>query len=331
MRGAGHTQNGGPGDKWMRVNQLMKAQHIGILAIQEAHLTEDGAMALNNLFHDSLKIYLSPDPTAPTAARGVAFVINKRIFDVEEGTHHTQIIPGRAALIDMTWGAQNRLTVINVYAPNNMNENAKFWEEIDVSLTRNGQNTPDILLGDLNMVEAEMDRQPMRLDPESARNSLAKLKTKLKIADGWRRANPNHRDFSFLQMSTGSQSRIDRIYVRESLINKAADWRIEASGINTDHSIVSMTLANYACPYIGPGRWVIPAAVISDSQFIQETVNEGREALEKMTLDEGHPDGRSIQHTYQVFKTNIRDRARRRTKELFAKWDKKIDDLKRNI
>ncbi|KAH9851467.1 Endonuclease/exonuclease/phosphatase, partial [Lenzites betulinus] len=331
MRGAGHTQNGGPGDKWMRVNQLMKSKHIGILAIQEAHLTDDGATTLNNIFHDSLEIYLSPDPTTPSAARGVAFVINKRVFDVDEGVSYTQIVPGRAAMIEINWGAQNRLNVVNVYAPNNMNENASFWEEIGVSLTRNGHNTPDILLGDFNVVEAEIDRQPTRQDPEPARSSLAELKTKLKIVDGWRKVNPDHQDFSYLQTGTGSQSRIDRIYVKESLLSKAADWNIEAPGIDTDHSMVSTTLANYKCPYIGPGRWVIPAAVISDSLFIQETISEGRSALEKMTSDECQLEGRNIQRIYQAFKASIRNRARRRAKELFAKWDKEIHDLKRDI
>jgi len=56
----------------------VKENSIGILAIQETHLTDEYKENLNNLFNRQLLILKSPDPNN-TRARGVGFVLNKKL------------------------------------------------------------------------------------------------------------------------------------------------------------------------------------------------------------------------------------------------------------
>ncbi|KAH9852909.1 Endonuclease/exonuclease/phosphatase [Lenzites betulinus] len=315
----------------MRINQLVKEKRIGILALQETHLTEERAATLNNLFHDSLVVYPSPDPASPNSARGVAFAVNKNVMEIEIGVMHEHIVPGRAASISLRWGARNRIRIVNVYAPNNMCENAEFWELLNARLGRSGEEKPDLLVGDFNVVEAQHDRAPARLDPRTARESLGALKTKLCMTDGWRNTYPDERDFTFMQTGTGSQSRIDRIYVTDELLPKSADWRIDEPGINTDHRLTSVSLANYADPYIGRGRWTIPRAVIVDRLFMDEVVAAGISVMNEIESTSTPEHNVKVIETYTALKNKITCRARQRAKELYAKWEKKIKDLKDKI
>lgn len=76
MRGRTSSNPLLPPDKWEKINQLMKQDKIGILTIQEAHLTDTQALNLEAQYK-RLKI-LKSQGTNPRAA-GVAFVINRDI------------------------------------------------------------------------------------------------------------------------------------------------------------------------------------------------------------------------------------------------------------
>ena len=63
-------------EKWMHIPQIMRKKKIGILAIQETHLTDELAQWFNNLFRTNLLLEYSPDPTNRNT-RGIAVIINK--------------------------------------------------------------------------------------------------------------------------------------------------------------------------------------------------------------------------------------------------------------
>jgi exonuclease III len=75
MRGGGSqsTQN-----KWNHINQLMRDRKIGILALQETHLTQTDLESFKRKFGDKLIIINSSDRFSPNAM-GVAIIINRRI------------------------------------------------------------------------------------------------------------------------------------------------------------------------------------------------------------------------------------------------------------
>ncbi|KIN93066.1 hypothetical protein M404DRAFT_36430 [Pisolithus tinctorius Marx 270] len=110
----------------------MRDDHLAILALQETHLDETQAASLNDTFIDTLHIITSTDPDHPLA-RGVAIALNKCLVKMHE----------------------EKLNILNIYAPNDPSENQWFWETIHDNIINLPQ--PDMLLGNFNIVEDSID------------------------------------------------------------------------------------------------------------------------------------------------------------------------------
>ena len=106
--------------KWYHINQIMKEQHLGVLAVQEAHLTPNHVDSLHTLFGKWLQIHSSQGLNAN--AQGVAIVLNKDLTNIK-GVEEQEIIPGRAMLITLPWHSDLSLRILNIYAPNAHSEN----------------------------------------------------------------------------------------------------------------------------------------------------------------------------------------------------------------
>ena len=330
MRGYGPViQEIAVSEKWLLINQLVRDNHIAVLALQETHLTEERIEALNRVFASSLTVLGSPDPANQTGARGVAFVLNRsRVGDLE--FDHDELIPGRAMELRLHWKNNAPLTIHNVYAPNAPNENQEFWESLTSRLSERNVHKPDIVLGDFNTVEDALDRLPMHDDDPNTTQALRNLKAEANLIDGWRRENPTERDFTFLQTGTGSQSRIDRIYVRRDTATKAGDWIISEPGLPTDHSLVSMTIANYRTPFLGEGRWAMPTSLTKDTVFTKQVCALGRKLLDSLGQCLERTATRNPQTMYKAFKEEIRELARARAKAKIPKLERRIKRLKQD-
>ncbi|THU80459.1 hypothetical protein K435DRAFT_874372 [Dendrothele bispora CBS 962.96] len=161
-------------------------------------------------FSKRLKVFCSGHPTSPHTKEGVAIILNKEHLNVNN-TEQTEIVPGRAMLIKMNWHNGRKLNICVVYAPNvngsNGHENAEFWKTIHQYFEQNPSKKPDILAGDMNVVESGMvDRLPAHNDPEEATEALDNLKILTNLHDGWRDTYPDKKAYTFHQTATGSQS-----------------------------------------------------------------------------------------------------------------------------
>jgi exonuclease III len=87
MRGRG-------GDKWHCINQLLRDKKIGILALQETHLSDQLVDSLETLYHKRIKIFHSCNPNTNNA-KGVAIVLNKELTNTYNINTHV-LVPGRA-------------------------------------------------------------------------------------------------------------------------------------------------------------------------------------------------------------------------------------------
>ena len=192
------------------------------------------------------------------------------------------MIDGRVVLVEVPWNGGETLRIMNVYAPADNAEKAKFWEELLQRVEETEELRPDIVVGDFNLVEnPKVDRLHNRggADPTAARSAMSELTTELNLTDGWRRRNPTKRGYTY----TGrSQSRLDRIHVKEDLYPWCTDWRIEHPGMKTDHSLVSVQLTLENMPYIGRGRWAIPVNLLKNKRLKKETQQLAREMQDKV-------------------------------------------------
>jgi hypothetical protein len=109
MKIASLNMRGRGTDKWNNINQLIREKKIGILAIQESHLSDVHVEQLHKLFHKRMKILHSIDPQRPNAM-GVAVVLNKEIMNTQN-TKMQVIILGRAILIQPPWHTEQIVTI----------------------------------------------------------------------------------------------------------------------------------------------------------------------------------------------------------------------------
>ncbi|KAI0335407.1 DNase I-like protein, partial [Cubamyces sp. BRFM 1775] len=323
MKGYGTGVGGEASSKWMRLNQLVKEKRIAVLAIQEAHLDTQRAQRLQELFEQHLQIVHSADPTNSRGARGVAFVINKRLVKDPVFTA-TEVVPGRALLLNLRWTNRRDISLLNVYAPNAPADNMAFWA--DLNERRMGR--VDILLGDMNIVEDPRDRTPMRPDDPGAIEALRRLCERLRLEDGWRNTHMDEVAYTYLHTNGTTQSRLDRIYAKRSVLRDAGNWTMDEPGIGTDHRLATVDIADLEAPYKGRGRWVMPKHLLQDEKMkktmralAQKMLNE-MDSLVERTLE------KNPQTVYNDFKTALTNAARARAKEKVPKMQRRLEAMR---
>jgi hypothetical protein len=145
--------------KWSVIHQVMREKKIGILCLQETHLTEECENQINTLYSRRLRVINSRDREHPGSSAGVAFVLNKELTNTKN-IEFKEIIPGRALILKTQWHNNEKLTILNIYAPNNPVEHHNFWSTIKNSETNSNNQQINLLLGDFNLTEDPLDRAP---------------------------------------------------------------------------------------------------------------------------------------------------------------------------
>ena len=318
-------------DKWDMINQMLREERIGILALQETHLTDEDVDSLHCQYHQRLHIIHSGNPTQPNAC-GVAFVVNKHLVAWREVSHRI-IIPGRAILLTTRQYAEKHTSLLNVYAPNDHTCNGQFWTSLHEYWRTNHLPAPDTILGDFNVVDSSLDRLPPRSDPPTATDALHTLMTHFHLVDGWRHTFPSQLGYTFRQHNSSSQSRLDRIYITRYLLKHSRNWSIAPPGFSTDHKTVSMELFDPTLPYIGEGRWSIPLFALRRLPLLNQIEALATAALSDMeasSLDrtpEANP--QTILASFKRDATLIaRDYARKNIPRLDARIRKEQEALK---
>ncbi|KZP29142.1 DNase I-like protein [Athelia psychrophila] len=280
-------------NKWLHVNQLMREQKIGVLAIQEAHLTTEFVEQISDLFQRRLHIIWSQGENKNAA--GVAFVVNKELANIEK-IKLIEIIPGRAAMITLPWNHDRTLCILNIYAPNDQGDSGIFWTEIINEMDKKKIDSPDIMMGDFNTVEDSIDRLPNKSDP----------------------ADDN------------TYSRLDRIYATNAIHNTASDWDIAKPAIKTDHKMATVGITNPSMPFIGKGRWSMPIH-LKNKKFLTMVHELGLNLQRDMGTINERTEENNVQHTFERFKCELATNARNLAKAITPKINKDIKRLEEEV
>ncbi|KAI1784598.1 hypothetical protein LXA43DRAFT_976619 [Ganoderma leucocontextum] len=243
-----------------QVYRTITQRRIGILLIQEAHLTEEHIETLHKMYGRKMKIIFSSHTTQPTQKEGVAVVINPQLVNIKDVTA-SMIVPGRAI-------QECRLF---------FHELREFYE------TKPGFLRPNLMTGNFNTVEEPIDRLPAHAPADPLLSALEELKDTLHfmIVDGWRLTNPTKCNYTF-QRGIGPDaihSRLDRIYVTEEIF----EWCIEQSGVKTDQAMVSVDVWAPGTPDTGRGRPVFPIQLLHSHALTKQMKKRGLEAIAELT------------------------------------------------
>ncbi|KAL1940025.1 hypothetical protein VTO73DRAFT_9360 [Trametes versicolor] len=318
----------------------MKDRRLGVLLLQEAHLTDERCANIHRMFANRIKVMFSSHPTAPTQREGVAVILNKKIISAK-GAEMKVIVPGRAIQLELPWRGGEVRRILCMYAPTSagVGERTDFFKEVKRYYETHPHTLkPHLMAGDFNNVEDAMDRAPMSEGGVDASvEALDDLKRSLglEMVDGWRATYPTARCFTF-HRGTGeaaTMSRLDRIYVTPEVGRWTREWGIEQVGVKTDHSLVSVLLTTLTAPEVGKGRPVFPMHLLRDKELAKKMKERGKVA--ERELMEVKRVGRTNEANPQTVLSSLKEdwlqMSRDRERDIVPRLIREIDQLEKKL
>ncbi|KDQ57930.1 hypothetical protein JAAARDRAFT_47183 [Jaapia argillacea MUCL 33604] len=306
----GHSQI----SKWTEVYSMMKEKQIGILALQETHLTEENVFNIKKLFGRRLEVWNSSDPEQPGASAGVAFVINREIANTMD-LELEVLVPGQAISLTTQWHNSEKMMFLNVYAPNCQEDHPHFWKTVGEQREILGILIPDFMMGDFNIVKDAIDRAPARLDSGTATEALHNLRHGLQLTDAWRQEFPNKHQFTFHNRAT------DHIY----------GWECAPAPVPTNHSMVSLRFSPTTVPEIGEGRWTWPIGLVDNEKLLKSIETIGRELQGEVDSQAQVRNGdKNLQILWERFKTQMCMLAKKAAKTTILSMKMKVAQLRKD-
>ncbi|KAI0040849.1 hypothetical protein FA95DRAFT_1611477, partial [Auriscalpium vulgare] len=174
----------------------MRASRIGVIGLQETHLLDEHVRSITQLHERQFTLFNSSDPDRPSASAGIAFALNRSLVRVDDCNFHV-LVPGRAAILTMTWHHDLRLNILNVYAPNEPGPQAAFWTQVLDAWRLSGLPAPDFFMGDHNIVDNANDRAPPRAEDFAALEAFRTLCLAMNVQDVWRASYPDTRQYTY--------------------------------------------------------------------------------------------------------------------------------------
>ncbi|KAI0323401.1 DNase I-like protein [Cubamyces sp. BRFM 1775] len=289
---------------------MMKQRAIGVLLLQETHLTAERQRDVTKMFKGRIKILFSEHPDAPTRREGVAIVLNKNQVDMRQVTH-TEIIPGRAMQISLKGRGDDSINILCIYVPtpDGIEERRRFFQKLKHYYEHHPETPkPCIMAGDFNNVEEALDRLPVA-EPDTLLSDLDALKLELglMLVDGWRQTNPTERQYIFHRGSRAAAvcSRLDRIYVSRDTFSRSREWEIKTVGVKTDHSLVSVQVTMENAPTVEKGRPTFALHLLKDKTLAKLMKKTGCEAIAELNTLEANGT-RSDTRNVQVILFNLK-------------------------
>ena len=116
---------------------------------------------------------------------------------------------GRSIILEIKLDNQN-LVLANVYSPNNISQQIKFYQDLNQTLRR----FPDsnlIIGGNFNCALTPKDRKSAKqgLNKHTVINEIGNLCSNFALKDIWRELNPQVLSFTWHDKAFKSQSRLD--------------------------------------------------------------------------------------------------------------------------
>ena len=177
-------------DKWKAIIHTMLAKRLTILCVLKSHSDNPQIERLNSQFGPNLNFIHTHDRDHAHSG-GIIIVTNLNKIQ-RPPSNIVEIKAGRAISYTINWPENTQTNILTMYAPNPPHENAALWNQITNYTRENPATTPNIVLGDFNMVEDPKDRLPQHPDAMSNVEALQELKSEIRITDGWRKANPQN-------------------------------------------------------------------------------------------------------------------------------------------
>ena len=163
--------------------------------------------------------------------------------------------------------------LLNVYAPNNDNQSAKFYEHIINILKKEDQIYEDriIIGGDFNCpLNPVLDKMGGLLTTrKKIVDQIENIQNIFNLQDVWRVKHPNEKNFTWSQSAPFIFCRLGFWLISNSLYDMVRDVDI-VPAIKTDHSAITLRLHKIEDGNKGPGFWKMNTSLLNDTSFIEK-------------------------------------------------------------
>jgi len=230
--------------------------------IQESHCTTDTEQKWTD--ECDCDTYFS---NGTSAAHGVMIMISKSLeIEVKEQIKDTD---GRFLLLKCKVQGVNFL-IYNVYAPNNKKDHLVFLETVKKLLEENDALEYEYMIGagDWNFTKEEKDRSGGDYTPWTENIALMEeICEKYDLIDIWRVRNPEKIRFTWRRTNPLIQSRIDRIYVSDTMQYNIDKTEIPP-GLGSDHSAILISVKpTSSASTSGASFWRFNNSLIKNKEF----------------------------------------------------------------
>ena len=207
---------------------------------------------------------------------GIVVLINKK-YDVLQ---QNVLIPGR--LLNFEIGtSKHKYNFTAVYGHTGHDvSRSKLSTFVDELARCHRVGDRNILLGDFNFVENDLDRvSSSRVGMNQSDRLLGPLWVQflsdMRLSDAFRAKNPRRRMFSYIHTAHGAKSRIDRVYSSDTFVNNLVFYRHTLTPFVKAHKIVTFSVREGIDR--GPGFWKMNTSVIPDRVYgmiIESTIQD---------------------------------------------------------
>ena len=200
-------------------------------------------------------------------SRGVCILIDRSVNEKVECTHRDS--QGRILLISMT-SAGMKVSLCNIYAPNNHSDQLLFIQELNNLLIDKSELTSLVVGGDWNCTLYRNDKKggaPWR--PTNYRNCILITMDALDLHDIYRKRHPKLNKYTYASKALNIKSRIDFFLISSNLTKFVKKVDIKTS-IAPDHNTLYLTMSWSKAPLRGPGFWKFNNELLKDDNFIDK-------------------------------------------------------------
>ena len=163
------------------------------------------------------------------------------------------------------------LVLANVYAPNDISKQIKFYQDLNQTLRRFSDSTL-IIGGDFNCVLMPEDRKSVKqgLKKHTVIKEIGNLCSDFALTDILRELNPQALAFTWHNKAFKSQSRLDFLLNTADLINLTKESNIIHTPFS-DYSAIVLNIQSFnQCKKPGPGFWKFNASLLEDKEYVEK-------------------------------------------------------------
>ena len=169
---------------------------------------------------------------------------------------------GRSIILEIKLDNQN-LALANVYAPNDISQQIKFYQDLNQTLS--GFSDCNLIIGgDFNCALTPKDRKSVKQhsNKPTVINEIEHLCSNFALTDIWRELNPQALSFTWHDQAFKSQSRLDFFLITADLVFLTKESNIMHTPFS-DHSAIMLNIQSVdQRKKSGPGFWKFNASLL---------------------------------------------------------------------